>query len=154
MINAPLDVAEWDRMNSRLGPIKKVNVIIVNFGEKSNEIVELQKARWMNGKKNDICLFYGEFNGAKWADCFGWSKSETVKSNLKTILLDNPINDGIIPLIENEISKNYELRQFEKDFAYLSIEPRGIHYFWLIFSMILTQGGYYFFAHSNQFKKI
>ncbi len=149
VLNAPIDTAKWDRMNSRLGPSKHVNVIIANFDDKSPDIAELQRARWLNGKKNDLVLVYGK----GWADCFGWTKSEIVKSNLRTILLDNPVDDGIIPLIEEEIRQNYEMREFEKDFDYLDIEPRGIHYFWLIFTMILTQGGFWFYAHKNQFDK-
>jgi len=156
VINAPINIFKWDQLNARLGPSKRVNVIIVNFPGKSNDIVELQKAKWIGAKKNDLVLCYSSDKNGKtlWADCFSWSKSEIVKSNLKTILLENRVSDDIIPLIEAEIKKNYVLRDFEKDFSYLDIEPRPIHYFMAILIMILTQTGYWIYAHKNEFRKL
>jgi hypothetical protein len=145
VINTPgISFMNWDQMNARLGPVKKVNVIIVK-AESSDEI-ELIQAKWIGGKKNDLVLAYCENGGiVNYTKVFGWTESEDVKSNLSEILLKNKIDDSIIPLIEKEIKSNYVIKDWSK-FDYLTIEPPTWSYFVLVILMILIQGllWYYF----------
>lgn len=150
-----ISVLEFDRMNSRLGPVKFVNVIFINFGDNGSEIAELQKAKFIGGKKNDIVMCYGQVgtnNVAGWSMCFGWSESEICKRNLETLILSNPINDSILKLIENEIKANYVIKRWE-DFDYISIDPPTWSYIVLIIIMVLTQGGFWAWANYNEFTK-
>lgn len=154
VIGASVSNRKWDEMNARLGPRKRVNVILINFVGKSADIAEVQRAKWIGGKKNDLVLCYSEKNGKTlWANVFSWSNSELAKSNLSTILLENPVNDSIIPLIEEEILKNYKVRDFEKDFDYLDIQPRPIHYLIAVLVMALTQGAFWIYAYRNEHSK-
>lgn len=105
--NSSIDILKWDQMNSRLGPIKKVNVILVNFEKQSSDMAHYQEAAWIGGKKNDLVLCYG----TDWSYVFGWTEEEIVKRNLEKILLDNSKDDSIIPKIEEEIIKNYKIKE-------------------------------------------
>lgn len=154
VIGAPINTLAWDQMNAILGPKKRVNVIIINFRDKDSSIVNLQRAKWIGGKKNDLVLAYGFKDGSvTWSECFGWTESETVKSNLKSLLMTHKIDDAIIPLVMDEIIKNYKYRDFEKDFDYLDIEPRLCHYLWTIGIMLFTQIGFYVYAIYNEWTK-
>lgn len=150
-----ISILEFDRMNSRLGPAKKVNCIMINFGLKDSSIADWQQAMWLNGKKNDIVLCYGQIqtNGLPvWARVFGWSESEICKRNLETILLQNPATDTILPLLENEIKANYVKKDWSK-FKYISIEPPSWSY-WVYFIVIgIVQIGLWIWFHVNYFSK-
>lgn len=141
-----VDLTLWDRMNSRLGPRKKVNVILIGFDTEDTMISEYQKAAWIGGKKNDLVLCYGK----GWSRVFGWTDEELVKQNLQTILLTNTVNNSIIPLLEKEILTSYKIKDWSK-FDYLSVEPRTNHYIWFAILMVITQSGLYIFFHMNPF---
>jgi len=152
---AGISPREFDLMNTRLGPIKLVNVIMINFGLKDSSIAQYQQAKFVGGKKNDLVLCYGQLNTnnvPSWSMVFGWTKDEICKRNLETILLTNPINNSIIPLIEKEIKTNYHIRDWN-EFSYISIEPPKWAYWVLIITMILSQTGFYIWAHTNEFTK-
>lgn len=150
----PIDLIEFDRMNARLGPHKKVNVIIINFGRKDPSIAKWQQSKWFNGKKNDLVICYGSITQLKadWAFCFGWTEQENVKRNLETIFLDNKINNDIIPIMEKEIRDNYIIKDWTK-FDYITIYPPNWSYWVLIVLMIITQGAFWYWATWNEFEK-
>ncbi len=138
--NTGLDTYLWDCMNSRLGPTKKVNVIMVGFKGDSS-LAGLQEAKWVGGKKNDLvlCIGYNELdnhNVAIWSRVFGWTEREDVKRNLETILIKNPVNNDIIPIIEEEIRKNYTIKDWSK-FDYITLEPP----WWSYLVLLLVSGG-------------
>lgn len=143
-----IDILLFDRMNSRLGPTKKVNVIMVGFGNGGSELAEYQQSKWIGGKKNDLVLCYGD----GWSRVFGWTDEELVKQNLQTILLNNKVDNSILPLVEKEIKANYTIKNWD-DFAYISIEPRPSHFIWYGIIMVITQTGLYIFFHLNQFQE-
>jgi len=90
--------------------------------------------------------------GDGWSYVFGWTENSIVKRNLETVLLDNPINNKILPLIEAEVRRNYTIKDWDK-FNYLSVDIPLKAYIILIVVMILIQSGYYWYAYSNQFDK-
>jgi len=148
-----INILEFDRMNSRLGPFKKVNVIIIGFPESSStDIATLQEAAWIGGKKNDLVLCYGGKESSKWSYVFGWTDEMLVKRNLETILLQNPINDSILPLIETEIRKNYKLKDWSQ-FDYISVPMPWWSYLLTILLLSISQGIFYYFAHNNDVSK-
>jgi len=138
-----INIRLWDEMNARLGPSKRLNVIIIGFDSSDSFLAEQQRAKWIGGKKNDLVLCYGQ----GWAKVFGWSESDICKRNIETILLKNTINNNIIPLVEKEIYENYKKREFTEDFAYLSVEPSGNHWLTFIVLMVLVQSGLYITFH-------
>lgn len=142
-----INITEWDRMNSRLGPVKKVNVIIVGFDGDGNDssLAQMQEAKWIGGKKNDLVLCYGP----GWSYVFGWTESDIVKQNLQTILLNNRVETALIEKIESEIKENYVIKDWSK-FDYLTVEPPGWSYWVLLLVMALTQGGVWAWAIANE----
>jgi len=150
-----IDILEWDRLNSELGPIKKVNVILIGYKGGDHNLGVYQEAKWIGGKKNDLVLCYGVDNKDKvvWSYVFGFTERAIVKRNLETILLTNKISNNIIPLIKQEIIKNYELKDWKK-FDYLTLTPPLISYFILIIVMIVAQVVYgYFITHNDEDKQ-
>ena len=159
-----IDNYKWDCMNSGLGPVKKVNVIIIGFPPGSVEtLAKYQEAKWIGGKKNDLVLCYGvyappedpntiDWSKATWAYVFGWTESEDVKQNLKEMLLNSPVDSELIPKIEEEISKNYRIKDWSK-LDYVAVEPP----FWSILTMfvltVLFQSGFITWAMLNDITK-
>jgi hypothetical protein len=150
-----ISILEFDRMNSRLGPRKKVNVIMLNFGLQDRSIAEWQRAKYIGGKKNDIVICYGQLgtnNIPTWCSVFGWSEREICKRNLESILLANPINNDLLSQIEKEIVANYQIKDWTK-FDYISVDPPTWAYIALAITMLLTQGTFWIWAHYNEFTK-
>lgn len=150
-----LDTYKWDCMNSYLGPRKQVNVILVGFGNQPAEYGQWQQAKWIGGKKNDLVICFGRATRnepAQWAYVFGWTEKELVKKNLETIFTENPINNNIIPLVVEEISKNYTIKDWSK-FDYITITPPAWSYLTYFIIMIVTQGGLYWYFNSNEYSK-
>jgi len=150
-----ISVLEFDRMNSRLGPIKLVDVCFINFGNRGSEIARYQEAKWLRGKKNSITLCYGQLNTNNipgWSVCFGWSNSEICKRNLETTLITHSVDNNILPLVEKEIKENYKIKKWS-DFDYIKINPPTWAYVTLIILMIITQTGFFIWANTNEFSK-
>lgn len=143
------DITNFDRFNSRIGPFKKANVIIVGFNSLDSELGQLQEAKWIGGKKNDLVICYGGTYKANWVYCFGWTEQEIVKRNIETIFLQNPVNDDILILVENEIRKNYIIKDWSK-FDYIRVEPPKWAFIILVIILIGSQGGLWVFAHYNE----
>lgn len=146
---------KWDCMNSSLGPRKRVNVILVGFGKEPADYGQYQQAKWIGGKKNDLVLCFGgatRNQPAQWSYVFGWTENEMVKKNLQSLLLEHPINDSIIPLIADEVAKNYVIKDWHK-FDYISIDPPTWSYWVYFLVMALVQGLLYYFFHVNEYGK-
>lgn len=141
-----IDLFELDRMNARLGPTKKVNVILIGFNAQDASIAEWQKAKWIGGKKNDLVICWGGSNShPTWVQVFGWSDSEFCKRNIETILLDNGINTNNLNLIETEIQKNYKIKDW-KMFDYITVKsPMWCIYTYLIV-MVVGQISFWIWA--------
>ena len=148
---ADIDVLKWDQMNAVLGAAKKVNLIIIAFGDQSLSMANWQEAAWVGGKKNDLVICYGGGNKeepASWVKVFGWTEKNIVKQNLQSLLLETPINNDLIPKITEEVKANYTIKDWHK-FDYITIEPPTWCY-WLYFSvMICLQGGLFFWYSTN-----
>jgi hypothetical protein len=153
-----IDILEWDRMNSRLGPTKKVNVIACNFGTAEAMMGKWQEAAWVGGRKNDLVICYGESGTAEqagkptWAYVFGWTEKNEVKRTLEQIVLENGLYPESLPLIEKEIIQNYTIKDWSK-FDYITIDPPTWAYWVMVIVLVVTQGGYWFWAYSNDFEK-
>lgn len=146
---------KFDQMNGRLGPFKLVNVIMCGFMDGSTSLGTLQESKWIGGKKNDLVICYGVESTTQkvsWAYVFGWTEKDLVKRNLETLLLNNKVSDAILPNIEEEISKNYLLKDWKK-FEYLIIPIPGKFYVYFLIFMVVSQVGYYFWVFNNGLDK-
>lgn len=151
-----IDNLKFDQMNSILGPLKKVNVIIIGFGNKDESYAEYQQAKYIGGKKNDLVVCFGggsRLKGADWVKVFGWTESELVKRNLETIFLTNPINDDILPIITKEIKLNYKIKDWHK-FDYIVVRPPDWIYPLFLVILFLIQSGLYIYFHLNDNSKV
>jgi len=136
---ANVNLLLFDQMCARMGPLKKVNLIIVGFGDKDSSYSHYQEAAWVGGKKNDLVLCYGGDSAApSWTYCFGWTESALVKRNLETLALTQGVTTATLPALETEIMTNYKLKDWHK-FDYLTVEPPMWSYFAMFFAMLAGQ---------------
>ena len=148
-----LDKLAFDQMNARLGPKKKVNVIMVGFSNKPSTYGQMQQAEWIGGKKNDIVITFGGKNSKPdWVYVFGWTEKDIVKRDLESIVLKNGVTNETMRLIEEEIVKNYVLKDWSK-FDYIQIEPPTWAYIVYGIVLLISQAGFYVWAFSNFYDK-
>lgn len=143
-----IPIKQWDILNAKLGPSKKVNLIIIGFDSSDQMLAEYQRSHWLGGKKNDLILTYGK----GWSKVFGWSDSDILKKELETLLLRHTIDESILPEIEALVTNGYEKTNWHK-FDHLTIEPSGWAWFWFWVVMILVQSGLWVFFHMNDVDK-
>lgn len=151
-LTGPIQPLVLDQMNARLGFKKKVNVIMIGFGNKSQEIAHYQEAKWFGGKKNDLVICFGgpDTLHPSWVYVFGWTEKGIVKKNIESLILDKGID--ILPDIEQEIIANYTIRDWHQ-FDYMKIQPKTSTIVWFCIITFLTQTGFYIYASYNQFNK-
>ena len=144
-----------DQMNAILGPSKQINVILAGFGpDKGSDIAQLQEAKWVGGKKNDlaICFGGGQITRPSWVYVFGWSESDICKQNIQSIVMQNGMKNETLPLIQNEIVKNYVKKPWHK-FDYLTIEVPSSKYLWLFIIVAIVNIAGFIYAMNNEFDK-
>lgn len=149
--SALFDQREFDLMNSRLGPNKKVNVIMVGWGREDATFAQYQEAAWVGGKKNDLVICFGGLTKKKpaaWARVFGWTESNECKRNIETLLLNNPASGKLLSDIEREISRNYKIKDWTK-FDYITVPPPAWAVWVLVISLFVTQGGLWWYFRTN-----
>lgn len=144
---ANISTYRWDQLNASVGASKKVNLIIINFGDRSADYAILQRDYWRNGRKNDLVLCYGD----GWSYVFGWSKRELVKQELQSILL-NPVSDALIPQIRDAIRQHFEPYEWKQHVDTPS-PVSGWAVFVAFVTTCLAQWGLYFAFHTNSHDK-
>jgi len=134
---------EWDQLNARLGPTKRINLICIGYPAGTDPAkFDAQIAYWKGGKKNDFIIGYSD----SWARVYSWSESELAKANIETLFLQTS-NKELLPAIESEIIRNYTKVEWNKKFQYLSISPQWHHIIWYIVVLALTQAALYIIFH-------
>lgn len=149
-----LDILAFDRMNARLGPSKRVNVILVGMGNRPSIDLQWQEAAWVGGKKNDVVIEWTGLNDHPTAvRAFGWTDSKTCLRKLESIVLGHGATNETLPLIEAEIRADYKLKDWDKAFAHISVPP-PTWAIWTYFTVaILSQIGFWWWARANEFTK-
>jgi hypothetical protein len=149
-------IGAWDSMNSELGPLKKVNLIVVGFPEDADSsLAHDQEAKWIGGKKNDVVICYGgpRMDGKPaWSYVFGWTDSTLIKSNLETLFIDNAPSNDLLCQIKTEVLANYKIKDWSQ-FDYITVEPPWWSFIILMAAMAAAQAGWYWFANTNDMKK-
>ena len=106
---------------SVMGPVKQVNPLIYIVKNQSPEFVEILKAYWVNGAKNDAILILNinNDNNITWSDTIAWTKSPAFKVQNQSIYKGLNINDPkVIQLYISQIQLNFK-RTSMKEFEYL-----------------------------------
>lgn len=148
-----LNALAFDQMNSRLGPSKKVNVIMVGAGSKDSMFSQWQEAAYLRGRKNDIVIVWGGANThPTWCRVFSWGEGRALKE-IETLILDKGVSDAILPEIEGYIRADFTRADWKK-WSYLNIEISASYVWWYLGIMIVTQGLFYWFARTNAYSKI
>lgn len=111
------------------------NLIIYGFKNGNLSQCENLKAKWINGKVNDLvlCLIHDDTQINN-VEVFGWTESEILKSELETLLLNTKLNsfyDKSTDIIDI-VNKHYVEKDMNK-YSYLSIKIRGWDYVLFIF---------------------
>ena len=133
---------EWDQMNAKLGPSKKINLICIGYPAGTDQSkFDAQIAYWQGGKKNDFIIGYSD----SWSRVYSWSESELAKINVTTLFL-KPDAETLSKL-ESEIRTNYTKVEWKKKFQYLSINPQFHHVVWYLIVLVVTQIGIYIVFH-------
>lgn len=134
------DLDKWNaklsEVNSRLGPIKQVNIVLVIAKDLSRDYYQALSQHWLGGKKNDVIVVIDVMEGGtlNWVGVMSWTDRQRLKVELRDALLDQGrLNIAMLDTIELEIQKNYVRKEF-KDFAYLagSIQPTGKQFGWAL----------------------
>lgn len=150
MGGAPVSIHRWDQLCAQLGAPKKVNLILINFGDADIAKAVKQRDYWRNGRKNDLVLCYG----TGWAYVFGWSRNELVKLELQSLLLENTVRDDLLPSIGQIVEQHFE--PFDWDSEKQQAPPRPVPTWIVIIAFILmlgTQIGIGFMFHTNEIDK-
>jgi len=154
--NTFISALAFDQFNAVVGPQKKVNVIMVGMSASTaSSFGKWQEAAWIGGKKNDIVIVYASDNGKniEWVTTFGWTNSKTVLRMIESSVMENGINNKLLPIIQQDIIKYYQLKDFTKEFAHLAISARPIHLIWYLIVVSVVQFGLWYYFHNNEFKK-
>jgi hypothetical protein len=149
------DRLEFDRMNSRLGPNKRVNVIMVGFVKEGLQHGQWQEAAWIGGKKNDLVICFAGLSKSKpaeWAYVFGWTEKNLCKRQIESLMLEQPASPALLKAIEQEVAKNYVIKDWSK-FDYITVQPPGWAYWVFFIVLVITQGGLYVYFHANDANK-
>lgn len=148
-----INLYQWDRLNAILGPMKKVNLIIVGFDSSDPMMGQYQQSKWIGGKKNDLVITYGG-NALKpdWVYVFGWTDSSLAKAEITSYIVDNGVTKNIYTFLQSEIIKNYKIKQW-KDFDYIKVPPNPHYYWYFLITLIFVEGGLYTWFLMNDYGK-
>ncbi len=142
-------------MNSRLGPNKRVNVIMVGFVKEGIQHGHWQEAAWVGGKKNDLVICFGGMSkdkSAEWAYVFGWTEKNLCKRQIESLMLEQPASPALLNAIEAEVVKNYTIKDWSK-FDYITVQPPGWTYWVFFIVLAASQVFLYFLFHTNTVSK-
>lgn len=148
VIGAPVSPYRWDQLCAALGPQKKVNLTLINFGGADMAKAVKQRDYWRNGRKNDLVLCYG----TGWSYVFGWSKHELVKQELQTLLLENEVNNDLLPKIAEIVRRDFQPYEWAQEEATPVPVPTWVVLLAFVL-MIGTQIGLGWLFHHNEFEK-
>lgn len=146
------DLYAFDVVNSRLGPVKKVNVILVGWRAEPMSVSHEQEAAWCGGKKNDLVLCFGGLSKdrpAKWARVFGWTDSDLCKRELETALLTHPAGTALLGEIERIIRVRYKIKDWSH-FDYIAIP---VSWPWVLTCLVVSAIWQFLLYHERKFRK-
>lgn len=142
-INSDLNDTSNPSNKDSIKGYKQVNLMLVNFGDKSEDYGYALQDYWQNGAKNDLVVTFGTDSTGKptWCYVFSWSEVEILKTDIRELVMsvDN-INEDYNDMI-NSISKLVEEKFQRREFAefdYIQVEPGFLAKVFLVIILIGT----------------
>jgi hypothetical protein len=127
-LNDPKASKLLNQWNSYLGCIKRSQLLICVFNNKSNSAAMKQESYWKGGNKNEVVLCIGidNQNNITWVYVFSWCENELLKIELRDNIKSISTLDmnKIIDCYAKRVLKTpgYIKRSF-KQFSYIDVEP-------------------------------
>jgi hypothetical protein len=126
---APIHIAgqeQIDKINAALGASKKVRIWILVYPGKTIQSAFDQRNYWKGSNKNELVICVGVDNmkdqNVLWANVFSWSKSETLKVELRDKLIGNKLDlKDFSQYLYTEVKDKWVKRNWH-DFDYLTVK--------------------------------
>jgi len=159
LIGASVDANAWNKrielLNSRVGPQKQGNLIVVVTTVQDRDIRAAIYRKWGGGKKNDIILILSVAEGTvKWVDGITFLNNkgnEFMVSDFNS-LSNKPLSVAMLDDVEKIILARFD-RTAMKSVEYLkdSYSPPVAVFIWsALFALVLTIGSLYFYWRNQQ----
>lgn len=122
------DVKNLDALNARFGSEYEIKVWMIIYKNKSAESATIQEHYWYGGNMNElvICVGINDQKEVQWAKTFSWTPKGTFTTSCKAEVesqIDQNLDiNKIISWLYKNIPTQWERRDFNKDFDYLSVE--------------------------------
>ncbi len=127
------------KMNGELGPVKKVNMVLVVVKNRPEEYFYALQHAWIGGKKNDVITVINvdDNNNISWVEVMAWTKDFMVQTVIKdeVVKLGSLNGDAILTTMRDAVSNHYVRKPME-EFEYLKDATRISFTGWII-SMII-----------------
>lgn len=127
-INSNLNDTKNPNNKEKVKSYKQVNLMLVNFGDKSEDYGYALQDHWENGAKNDVIVTFGTDKKGKptWCYVFSWSDVEILKTDIREVIMStediNKEFNTALNKISDLIEEKYKRREFA-EFEYIQIEP-------------------------------
>lgn len=124
-INTRLNDTDNPKNKQKIKSYKQVNLMMINFGEKSEDYGWALQDYWKNGAKNDFVVTFGTDSKGKitWCHAFSWTDVEILKSDVREYIIGKNVKefDKCIDDIGNMVENKFDRKQF-KDFDYIQVD--------------------------------
>jgi len=124
-INANLNDTDNPNNKQKVKGYKQVNLMFVNFGNKTEEYGYALQDYWKNGAKNDFIITFGTDSKGNitWCHPFSWTEVEILKSDVREYMIGKNTNNfnKSITDISKLIEEKFDRKEFA-DFNYIQVD--------------------------------
>jgi len=162
-VNIP-NSSEWEKqlsvINSKLGPNKQCNVVLVFMNNRSPEYFYALKEHWDGANKNDVVIVSSiKDNVIMWAEVMSLSRNAMIGVTIRDEMIGKNIStvrpEEFMAIVSENVLKNYKRRSM-KEFEYLKLNNvmSGTQMMWIcLFSIVLSVGLSVFFVNTEDGKQ-
>lgn len=124
-INTRLNDTDNPKNIDKVKSYKQVNLMLVNFGDKSEDYGYALQDYWKNGAKNDFVVTFGTDSKGKiiWTHAFSWTDAEILKTDVREYIIGTNVKDMIksVDDVADMIEEKFNRKEF-KEFDYIQVE--------------------------------
>lgn len=154
-----IDFTTWNwLMNEKakvLGPIKKVNPILITVNTADPTYAYAFRDKWVGGKKNDAVILIGSTDGntIRWVDVVSWTPEKIYNIKLRDRILalgSLHKRDDIVHAIQEETTRSF-VKMEMSNYKYLTanFQPSSTSMIVLFFLGLALSGGLSFWSITN-----
>jgi hypothetical protein len=138
--------------NANLGKQKQVNMMVLLWKNQPREIIQMQRAYWQGGKKNDfiVGIVTDEDHNIQWVDCISWTEVELLKLQVIDQIKQMKQLDLLkaVDIMSSHVEKQFIRKEF-KDFQYLSVDMPlwAVLLIYILVSFLCVGIGHYIVHH-------